>query len=141
MLTAPFYLGQLLVRKTATGGFIVSHRDDELLDQLQTFRDEEDAIEIAKYDDAGYYRPLKTAPNMRHGWRLDLATAAELRRVLDYFYPGRLAVFTVKARGRATSRDGNRDDVRVLSDHTTTVVGFADWGTATRMGALTQNCD
>jgi sirohydrochlorin cobaltochelatase len=93
VLTAPFYLGQLLVRKTATGGFIVSNRDDELLEQLQTFRDEEDAIEIAKYDDAGYYRPLKTAPNMRHGWRLDLTTAAELRRALDYFYPGRLAVF------------------------------------------------
>src|SRR5437773_5650970 len=91
--TAPFYLGQLLARKTASGGFIVSNRDDKLLDQLQTFRDEEDAIEIAKYDDAGHYRPLKTAPNMRHGWRLDLATVEELHRALDYFYPGRLAVF------------------------------------------------
>ena len=51
------------------------------------------AIEIAKYDDAGNYRPLKTAPNLRHGWRLELATVEELRRALDYFYPGRLAVF------------------------------------------------
>jgi sirohydrochlorin cobaltochelatase len=99
VLTAPFYLGQLLVRKTATGGFIVSNRDDALLEQLQTFRDEEDAIEIAKYDDAGYYRPLKTAPNMRHGWRLDLATVEELRRALDYFYPGRLAVFAARKSG------------------------------------------
>jgi sirohydrochlorin cobaltochelatase len=93
VLTAPFYLVQLLVRKTAIGGFIVSNRDDALLGQLQTFRNDEDAIEIAKYDDAGHYRPLKTAPNMRHGWRLDLTTVEELRRALDYFYPGRLAVF------------------------------------------------
>src|SRR5437667_5202890 len=93
VLTPPFYLGQLLVRKTATGGFIVSNRDDALLEQLQTFRDEEDAIEIAKYDDAGHYRPLKTAPNMRHGWRLDLATVEKMRRALGYLYPGRLAVF------------------------------------------------
>jgi sirohydrochlorin cobaltochelatase len=91
-LTAPFHCGQILIN-SISGGFVLTHRDDELLDQLQTFRDEEDAIEIAKYDDAGHYRPLKTAPNMRHGWRLDLATMEELRRALDYFYPGRLAVF------------------------------------------------
>ena len=89
----PFGFGQLFVRKTATGGFVVSHRDDESLDQLQTHQNAEDALEIAKYDDAGNYRPLKTAPNLRHGWRLELATLDELRRSLDYFYPGRLAVF------------------------------------------------
>ena len=54
------------------------HRDDESLDQLQTYQDAENAIEIAKYDDAGNYRPLKTAPNLRHGWRLELATVEEL---------------------------------------------------------------
>ena len=48
----------------------------------------EDAIEIAKHDDAGNYRPLKTAPNLRHGWRLELETLEDLRRALDYFYPG-----------------------------------------------------
>ena len=92
-LTPPFGFGELFVRKTATGGFVVSHRDDESLDQLQTHQNAEDALEIAKNDDAGNYRPLKTAPNLRHGWRLELATLDELRRSLDYFYPGRLAVF------------------------------------------------
>jgi len=92
-LTPPFYFGQLLVRQITTGGFAVSHRDDASLDEVQAYRDTEDAIEIAKYDDAGNYRPLKTAPNLRHGWRLELATAQEVRRALDYFYPGRLAVF------------------------------------------------
>jgi sirohydrochlorin cobaltochelatase len=91
-LATRFSFGQILVQKREGAGFVVSHRDDESLDQLQTYRDAEDAIEIAKYDDAGNYRPLKTAPNLRHGWRLELATVAELRRALDYFYPGRLAV-------------------------------------------------
>src|SRR6516164_1239164 len=92
-VAAPFCFGQILVQKKEGAGFVVSHRDDESLDQLQTHQNVEDAVEIAKYDDAGNYRPLKTAPNLRHGWRLDLATHEELRRSLDYFYPGRLAVF------------------------------------------------
>jgi sirohydrochlorin cobaltochelatase len=90
--TAPFYFGQILVRKTATG-FVLSHRDDETPDELKTSRNAGDAIEIARYDDAGKYRPLKTAPNLRHGWQLELATQQQLKRALDCFYPGRLAVF------------------------------------------------
>jgi len=99
VLTAQFYFGQIFVRKTSTDGFVLSHRDDETVDELQTFRDAEDAIELAKYDDAGNYRPLKTAPNLRHGWRLELDTLEELRRALDYFYPGRLAVFAAWKKG------------------------------------------
>jgi len=88
-----FRVGQILVRKTSAGGFALSHRDEEAADQLKIFRAPEDALEIAKYDDAGNYRPLKTAPKLRHGWRLDLETLEDLRRALDYFYPGRLAMF------------------------------------------------
>ena len=100
MLTAPFYFGQILVRKTSTGEFVLSHRDQEAADASQLFRNAEDAIEIAKYDNTGNYRPLKTAPNLRHGWRLELDTLEELRRALDYFYPGRLAVFNAWKKGR-----------------------------------------
>src|SRR5213083_2474745 len=92
-LIAPFYFGEILIHKTTSGRFVLSHRDDESVDHLQTFRNAQDSIEIAKYDDAGNYRPLKTALNLRHGWRLELDTLEELRRALDYFYPGRLAVF------------------------------------------------
>ena len=92
-LAAPFYVGQILVEKREGDGFVLSHRDDASLNQLQTHRGPENALEIAKYDDAGNYRPLKTAPNLRHGWRLELGTVEEVRRALDYFYPGRLAIF------------------------------------------------
>jgi len=88
----PFCFGQILIQEVPTERFVLSHRDDASLDRLQTYRDAEDAVEIARYDDAGNYRPLKTAPNLRRGWRLELATLEELRRALDYFYPGRLAV-------------------------------------------------
>jgi sirohydrochlorin cobaltochelatase len=98
-LTAPFYFGQILIQKTKAGGFVLAHRDDET-DQSKPSRKAEDAIEIAKYDDAGNYRPLKTAPNLRHGWRLELGTLEELRRALDYFYPGRLAVFAARKNGK-----------------------------------------
>src|SRR5437762_5482332 len=93
-----FCVGQIVVQKS-DGCFVLSHRDDETLDHLQVFRSAEDAIEIAKYDDAGNYRPLKTAPNLRHGWRLELDTLEQLRRALDYFYPGRLAVFAAWKKG------------------------------------------
>src|SRR5947199_2129235 len=92
-VTGPLYFGQILIQKISDGGFVLSHRADKTLDELKTSRNAEDAIEIAKYDDSGNYRPLKTAPNLRHGWRLELDTLEELRCALDYFYPGRLAIF------------------------------------------------
>ena len=91
-LTDRCCIGQILVRKTS-GGFTLCHREDECRDDLEVFRDAEDASAIARFDDAGDYRPLKTAPNLRHGWRLEVVDLRELRRALDYFYPGRLAMF------------------------------------------------
>src|SRR6184192_2978117 len=85
-------VGQILIRKT-DGSFVLCHRDDEVRNDLQRFKNADDALEIARYDDPGNYRSLKTAPNLRHGWRLELKTLEEVRRALDYFYPGRLAVF------------------------------------------------
>jgi hypothetical protein len=87
-----FHFGQILVQK-ANGGFILLHRDDKHREYLQVLRCPEDALEIARYDESGDYRPLKTAPNLRRDWRMDLGTLEELKRALDHFYPGRLAVF------------------------------------------------
>jgi len=98
-LTAPFCLGQILVQESG-GNFVLSHRDDDTRNLSDTFRNAEDAIEIARYDDAGNYRPLKTAPNLRHGWCMELGTREELKRALDHFYPGRLAVFVGWKTGR-----------------------------------------
>src|SRR5438105_11024176 len=98
-----FYIGQILVRKTDGGGFLISHRDDQGRGDLKLFQNAEDAIDLTKFDDSGNYRPLKTAPNLQHGWRLQLGTVDELRRSLDYFYPGRFVVFAAWKGGSFTS--------------------------------------
>jgi len=95
--------GQLLIQRTGSGGFVVCHRDDEQAHGLQIFRQPDDALEIARYDDAGKYRPLKTAPNLRHGWRLELVDLGELRRALDYFYPGRIAMLAAWTEDRLST--------------------------------------
>lgn len=83
-------IGQVLIVKSGDG-FALCHRDDEAGAELEVFRSPNDAIEIARMDDGAQYRPLKTAPNLRHGWRLELADLAALSLALEGFYPGRLA--------------------------------------------------
>src|ERR1043166_9683449 len=91
-LTDRCYIGQISVRRTGSS-FTLCHREDEGRDDLEVFRGAEKALAIARFDDAGNYRSLKTAPNLRQGWRLEIVDLRELRRALDYFYPGRLAMF------------------------------------------------
>src|SRR6476646_9616525 len=91
--------GQLLIQRTSAGGFVLCHRDDENARSLKMFRKSDDAFDIARYDDAENYRPLKTAPNLRHGWRLELVDLSGLRLALDFFYPGRLAAFLAAGDG------------------------------------------
>lgn len=91
-LTDRLFIGQILICKGHDGS-VLSHRDDEGRVDLQKSSNPEDALEIARYDDNGNYRPLKTAPNLRHGWQLQLVHVHALRIALDHFYPGRLAMF------------------------------------------------
>src|SRR4030095_13135163 len=88
----PFCFGQISVRKTSQS-FALCHRDDEARDQLEMSRNAGDATETSRYDDDENYRPLKAAPDLRHGWRMELRTMEQLKRELDNFYPGRLSVF------------------------------------------------
>jgi hypothetical protein len=71
-------IGQIGIRKLDGGGFALSHCDDEDREDLKLFCSAEDAIELSKFDDGGNYRPLKTAPNLRHRWRLDLQHSKSL---------------------------------------------------------------
>jgi sirohydrochlorin cobaltochelatase len=95
----PCRIGQIIVERAAEGGFALRHRDDAGRTDLTIYRDAEAAIAIAQYDDAGAYRPLKTAPNLRHGWQLMLADTGAVRVALDFFYPGRLPAYAAWQRG------------------------------------------
>jgi sirohydrochlorin cobaltochelatase len=86
-------IGQIAIEPGVDGTFALRHREDRSRVDLTLARGADSAAELARFDDAGNYRPLKTAPTLRHGWELKVATLAELRLALDLFYPGRLAAF------------------------------------------------
>src|SRR5947207_2903823 len=99
--TKVFTFGQVLVESLADEAFRLMHRDDaEVAETLQVFGAAEDALEIVRADDDGNYRPLKTAPDLRHGWRLELSNRDELHRALEFLYPGRLAVLAASRENR-----------------------------------------
>jgi sirohydrochlorin cobaltochelatase len=86
-------IGQIAIECQDDGSFTLLHREDAARNDLGPHGSAQDAAELARFDDSGNYRPLKTAPDLRHGWRLTLPNLTELRTALDLFYPGRLAAF------------------------------------------------
>jgi sirohydrochlorin cobaltochelatase len=86
-------IGQIAIEFGEDGTSLLSHREDRGRTDLVLSERADDAADLARFDDAGNYRPLKTAPTLRHGWELRMAGLAELRLALDLFYPGRLAAF------------------------------------------------
>lgn len=85
-------VGQALIVET-DGRFELRHADDRDRDDLVFHEGPQAARFLAQFDDASVFRPLKTAPNLRHGWRLALASLDELHRALDYLYPAMLGVW------------------------------------------------
>ncbi len=59
--------------------------------ELTHYDDPLDARQLAKHDDRGRYRPLKTAPSLQGGWRFPALAAADLVRAVDFFYPASVA--------------------------------------------------
>jgi sirohydrochlorin cobaltochelatase len=82
------------------GRYEVRHHLDCGLEGLALHSTPEAAYEIALYDEAGIYRPLKTAPTLRRGWRLVLETLEQLHEALDFFYPAMLAARLAMEQGR-----------------------------------------
>jgi sirohydrochlorin cobaltochelatase len=89
-------IGQIAIR-ASDDRYLLTHRDDETRYDLRSFSSASAAVALARNDDADCYRPLKTAPNLRHGWQLKLETLTELRLCLEHFYPGRLGVLLAHA--------------------------------------------
>jgi sirohydrochlorin cobaltochelatase len=83
-------IGQAIF-KADGDGFLICHTEDIGRGDLQNFSDPHDAASIVLHDDAGNYRPLKTAPNLKHGWSLRVASLADLHLALDLLYPAALA--------------------------------------------------
>ena len=94
-------IGQLEIERLE-GGFVLFHRDDAGRSDLGE-HEIDDAFEIARFDDAGSYRPLKTAPTLRHGWKIFARDLLQLEQVIDTIYPGRLAILRAFKSGELTT--------------------------------------
>ena len=86
-------IGEIAIDCRADGTFALTHRDEAGRTQLELHDKAEAAVNLARFDDAGNYRPLKTAPTLRHRWKLSATNLADVWLALDHFYPGRLAAF------------------------------------------------
>ena len=91
-------IGQVFVLNKGEHGFSLSHIEDEQRlanddDTLDSFQGAFSAREIALSNAQGEYRFLKSAPDLRKGWRLDLDSAHSVREALEHFYPAMLGTW------------------------------------------------
>ena len=97
-------VGQVAIQR-AGDGWELRNADDGGGTDFEVFKRWEDARRIANADDAGAFRPLKTAPDLRHGWKLSLRDVGEVRRALDYLYPAMLGVWLAHRERRLSPVD------------------------------------
>jgi len=83
-------IGEVVVTRS-DGGFVLRHHLDAGAQNVTRHTGPHAALEIAKYDAAGAFRPLKSAPTLIRGWELALPDAASLRLALDILYPAAVA--------------------------------------------------
>ena len=84
-------VAQVRITRSASG-FDLRHNDDTArgADELREVRLDQ-LRELAQFAAAGQFRPLKSAPNLRPGWKLSLRSDAELETALNHLYPGAIA--------------------------------------------------
>jgi hypothetical protein len=88
---AEIVLGQVLIRRQQRG-FELRHAADSAasVQSLQLLNGSE-LRTWAQSAAGGAFRPLKSAPNLRPGWRAVAADGESLGLLLDYLYPGAVA--------------------------------------------------
>lgn len=81
-------IAQVLVRRVGEK-FNLRHADDaEAAESSLRNVTVDELRELAQMTESGAFRPLKSAPNLRRGWRLSGATEVQLNAALDQLYPG-----------------------------------------------------
>lgn len=82
------------------GRFALTHHADAGREDLQLFNTPQAAREIARFDEAENFRPLKSAPNLPRGWKLLLPDDIRaLHETLDFFYPAMPGTLLAHERG------------------------------------------
>jgi hypothetical protein len=83
--------GQLLIRR-AGSGFELRHAVDAgARPESLKLLDVHELRALAQFTVTGLFRPLKSAPNLRCGWRCLAVGESELEQALNHLYPGTVA--------------------------------------------------
>jgi sirohydrochlorin cobaltochelatase len=94
------FFGELHLSRDGNGVFMACHRADlEMSETLTPVESLAGLREIAKFDANKEYRPLKTAPTLKGGWKTSTDSAAEFLKRLDCIYPGVFATWIAYHRG------------------------------------------
>lgn len=83
----------LLSRSPVSNHFLATHRKDgdchhDMLERLTTVQEVRD---LAKFDEHGEYRPLKTAPSLKSGWLIEESDIESFYLKIDAIYPAGFA--------------------------------------------------
>jgi len=79
---------------------------------LDLHEDPRTAREISKLTDAGEYRPLKSSPNLRHGWALKVEDVRGLGVAMNYLYPAAQVHWYLYREGRLEITDYRENAAR-----------------------------
>jgi sirohydrochlorin cobaltochelatase len=82
-------------------GFTLRHLEDAALpvESLTLYTGATAAREIARNDNRGEFRPIKTAPTLIRGWCLRLPDLDSLQLALDFFYPAAIGMARAQEKG------------------------------------------
>lgn len=87
-LSRPFAVGQVVVRRHPRGFELRHVSDAEAPEEPLQKTSISELRTLAAFTQAGQFRPLKSAPDLRAGWRCIAADEPELERALHHLYPG-----------------------------------------------------
>jgi len=92
--------GQLFLSCIDDGTYEARHCDDADADAgLKSIGTIRELREMAKYDDSGVYRPLKTAPGLKSGWKTETSSPDDFLTRIDAIYPGLFATWVAYRKG------------------------------------------
>ena len=92
--------GRLLIGDILLGrDFSMRHSADVGRDDLELHENPHVARFIARFDDPGEFRPLKSSPDLRRGWLLKAGSLAGMELALEFFYPAALGLLLSWLRG------------------------------------------
>lgn len=90
--------GELHLVRDDDGTFSARHVDNTGEAMLEKIDSVAELRELAKFDMAGEYRPLKTAPTLRNGWVTTCSDASDFLARLDAVYPAVFATWVAYKR-------------------------------------------